>query len=113
MADGLIDNEGQKVLEENRVTKLKKIIDNCKKGLGYESYNAVPPPYIGILMPPKPDLSYIGLDEFHVKLVVENKSSEVETKAVRKNPDAPIVEEWVSDDEEENVTQPKIVKKTV
>nr|GEW78398.1 putative reverse transcriptase domain-containing protein [Tanacetum cinerariifolium] len=36
-----------------------------------------------------------------------------ETKAVRKNPDALIVEDWVSDDEEENVTQPKIFKKTV
>nr|GEV70334.1 hypothetical protein [Tanacetum cinerariifolium] len=44
-----------------------------------------------------------------VRPVVKNKSSEEETKAVRKNPDAPIVEEWVSDDEEENVTQPKIV----
>nr|GEV62440.1 hypothetical protein [Tanacetum cinerariifolium] len=52
-------------------------------------------------------------DEFAVKPVVENKSSEEETKAVRKNLDAPIVEEWVSDDEEENVTQPKIVKKIV
>nr|GFA48380.1 hypothetical protein [Tanacetum cinerariifolium] len=31
----------------------------------------------------------------------------------RKNPDALIVEDWVSDDEEENVNQPKIVKKTV
>nr|GEW97285.1 putative ribonuclease H-like domain-containing protein [Tanacetum cinerariifolium] len=38
--------------------------------------------------------SYIGLDEFVVKPVVENKSSEEVTKAVRKNPDAPIVEEW-------------------
>nr|GEU42135.1 ribonuclease H-like domain-containing protein [Tanacetum cinerariifolium] len=90
-----------------------KIVDNCKKGLGYESYNAVSPPYIGNFMPPKPDLYYIRLDEFAVKPVVKNKSSEEETKAVRKNHDAPIVEEWVLDDEEENVTQPKIVKKTV
>nr|GEW30825.1 uncharacterized mitochondrial protein AtMg00810-like [Tanacetum cinerariifolium] len=70
-----------------------EIADNCKKGLGYESYNAVPPPYIGNFMPLKPDLSYIRLDEFAVKLIVENKSSEVETKAVRKNLDALIVEE--------------------
>nr|GEW07971.1 hypothetical protein [Tanacetum cinerariifolium] len=52
-----------------------------------------------------------SFDEFADKLVVENKSSEEETKAVRNNLDAPIIEEWVSDDEEENVTQPKIVKK--
>nr|GFC67510.1 hypothetical protein [Tanacetum cinerariifolium] len=37
---------------------------------------------IGNFMPPKPDLSYTALDEFVVKLVVENKSSEEETKAV-------------------------------
>nr|GEY89420.1 hypothetical protein [Tanacetum cinerariifolium] len=77
--------------------------DNCKKGLGYENYNAVSPPYTRNFMPLKPDLSYIGLDEFADKPVVENKSSEELTKAVRKNLDAPIVEDWVSDDEEENV----------
>nr|GEW04858.1 ribonuclease H-like domain-containing protein [Tanacetum cinerariifolium] len=91
-----------------------KIVDNCKKELGYESYNAVPPPYTGKFMPPKLDLSYTGLDEFADKPVAENtKSYEEETKAVRKNNDAPIIKEWVSDDEEENVAQPKIVKKTV
>nr|GEZ47102.1 putative ribonuclease H-like domain-containing protein [Tanacetum cinerariifolium] len=65
-----------------------QIIDNCKKGLGSESYNAVLPPYIGNFMPLKPDLSFTGLDEFAIKLVV-------------------------SDDEEVNVAQPNIVKKTV
>nr|GEZ15089.1 ribonuclease H-like domain-containing protein [Tanacetum cinerariifolium] len=91
-----------------------QIVNNYKKGLGYESYNAVPPPYTGHFMPPKPDLSYTGLDEFADKPVAENtKSSKEETKAVRKNSDAPIIEEYVSDDKDENVTQPKIVKKTV
>nr|GEX35517.1 ubiquitin hydrolase [Tanacetum cinerariifolium] len=53
-------------------------------------------------------------DEFTDKPVATNtKSSEEETKAVRKNADAPIIKEWVSDDEEDNVTQPKIVKKIV
>nr|GEX25661.1 hypothetical protein [Tanacetum cinerariifolium] len=90
-----------------------QIINNYKKGLGYENYNAVLPPYTGNFMPLKPDLSYIGLDEFAIKPVAENtKSCKKETK-VRKNNDASIVEEWVSDDEEENVTQHKIVKKTV
>nr|GEV85318.1 putative ribonuclease H-like domain-containing protein [Tanacetum cinerariifolium] len=93
-----------------------KIVDNYKKGLGYESYNAVPPSYTGNFMPPKPDLSYIGLDEFADKLVVENcdaKTSETKPKDVRKNNDALIIEEWVSDDDEEEVIQPKIVKKLV
>nr|GEU75165.1 putative ribonuclease H-like domain-containing protein [Tanacetum cinerariifolium] len=52
------------------------------------------------------------LDEFANKHVAENnKSSEEEPKVVRKNDDAPIIKEWVSDDEEENATQPKIEKK--
>nr|GEV32186.1 hypothetical protein [Tanacetum cinerariifolium] len=59
------------------------------------------------------------LDEFSNKSKVENcdaKSSEKELKEpkiVRKNYDASIIEEWVSDDEEKEVAQPKIVKKTV
>nr|GEV26534.1 ribonuclease H-like domain-containing protein [Tanacetum cinerariifolium] len=69
---------------------------------------------IGNFMSLKPDLSYIGLDKFDDKPVAENtKSSEEETRAVRKNNDVPIIKEWVSDDEDENVAQPKIVKKIV
>ncbi|GKB31697.1 hypothetical protein Tco_0871098, partial [Tanacetum coccineum] len=93
-----------------------EIVDNCKKGLGYENYNAVPPPYIGNFMPPTPDFSFIGLDKFVNEPVVENckaMSSEEEPKVVRKYDDAPSIEEWVSDDEEEDVSQPKIKKKTV
>ncbi|GJT84072.1 hypothetical protein Tco_1058414 [Tanacetum coccineum] len=47
-------------------------------------------------MPPTPDLSFTGLDEFVNELVVENSkamSSEEEPKVVRKNDDAPIIEE--------------------
>ncbi|GJU18064.1 hypothetical protein Tco_1146030 [Tanacetum coccineum] len=49
-----------------------QIVDNCKKGLGY---NAVLPPYTGNFMPPTPDLSFTGLDEFVNKHVVENRKS--------------------------------------
>ncbi|GJT59997.1 putative ribonuclease H-like domain-containing protein [Tanacetum coccineum] len=77
-----------------------QIVDNCKKGLGY---NAVPPPYTGNFMPPTPDLSFTGLDEFVNKPVVENKKSDEEvSKVVRKSNDSPIIEDWVSDSEEEN-----------
>nr|GFC19406.1 hypothetical protein [Tanacetum cinerariifolium] len=62
-------------------------------------------------MPPTPGLSYTGLDEFANKTVVKNKSTQEETKSVRKNNDAPIIKEWASGDEKENVTQPKIEKK--
>nr|GEZ79849.1 retrovirus-related Pol polyprotein from transposon TNT 1-94 [Tanacetum cinerariifolium] len=56
---------------------------------------------LGNLMPPTPELSFTGLDEFVNTPVVENykaKSSEAEPK-------------WVSDNEEEDVSQPKIEKK--
>ncbi|GKC23627.1 ribonuclease H-like domain-containing protein [Tanacetum coccineum] len=93
-----------------------QIVDNCKKGLGYENYNAVLPPYTRNFMPPTPDLSFTGLDEFVNEPVVENTktmSSKEEPNVVRKNDDTLIIEEWVSDDEEEDVTQHKTEKKTV
>ncbi|GKA65427.1 ribonuclease H-like domain-containing protein [Tanacetum coccineum] len=67
-----------------------QIVDKCKIGLGY---NVVPPPYTGNFMPPKPDLSFSGLEEFTsepivIKPIVEKskaKASEAKPKAVRKN----------------------------
>ncbi|GJS26316.1 retrovirus-related pol polyprotein from transposon TNT 1-94 [Tanacetum coccineum] len=83
-----------------------RIVDNCKKGLGYEKYNVN-------FMPPTLDLSFNGLDEFVNKPVVENKKSDKEvSEIVRKNDDALIIEEWVSDSEEENVSHHKTKKKT-
>ncbi|GJT56078.1 hypothetical protein Tco_0991132, partial [Tanacetum coccineum] len=84
-------------------------------------YNAVPPPYTGNFMPPKPDLSFSGLEEFVnepiiseptiKKLVVE--TSEDKPKAVKKNNGASIIKDWVSDSEEEDMPQAKIQKKIV
>ncbi|GJV04190.1 ribonuclease H-like domain-containing protein [Tanacetum coccineum] len=80
-----------------------EIVDKCKTCLGY---NAVPPPYTGNFMPPKPDLSFYGLEEFvneHIvseptvkKPVVETskaKASADKPKVVRKNNSAPIIED--------------------
>ncbi|GJT04691.1 putative ribonuclease H-like domain-containing protein [Tanacetum coccineum] len=56
----------------------------------------VPPPYTGNFMPPTPDLSFTGLDEFVNEHVVENSKAmycEEEPKVVRKNDDVPIIEE--------------------
>ncbi|GKC96686.1 ribonuclease H-like domain-containing protein [Tanacetum coccineum] len=88
------------------------IVDKCKTGLGY---NAVPPPYTGNLMPPKPDMSFSGLEEFTSDPIVEKskaKASKAKPKAVRKNNGALIIEDWVLDSKEENVSQTKIEKKT-
>ncbi|GJW57477.1 hypothetical protein Tco_0104208 [Tanacetum coccineum] len=92
-----------------------QIVDNCKKDLGYENYNSVPPPYTGNFMPPTPDLYFTGLDEFVNEPVVQNSkamSSEAEAKVVRKYDNASSIEEWVLDDEKEDVSQPKTEKKT-
>ncbi|GJS44717.1 hypothetical protein Tco_0594838 [Tanacetum coccineum] len=65
--------------------------------------------------PPTPDLSFTGLDEFVNEPIVENSKamcSEEEPKVVRKCDDVPSIKEWVSDDEEEDVSQPKMKKKT-
>nr|GEY39795.1 hypothetical protein [Tanacetum cinerariifolium] len=78
-----------------------------------------PPPYTVNFMPPTPDLSYTGLDEFVNKLVPKHckaksskaKYSKEQPKVVRNNNDAPIIKKCVSDDEEENVSQPKIKRK--
>nr|GFA47310.1 hypothetical protein [Tanacetum cinerariifolium] len=93
-----------------------QIVNNCKKGLGYENYNAVPPTYTRKFMPSTPDLSFTGLDEFVNEPVVENCKamfSEGEPKVVRKYDDAPSIKELVLDDEEEDVSQLKIKKKKV
>ncbi|GKE49745.1 hypothetical protein Tco_1481003, partial [Tanacetum coccineum] len=96
---------------ENASKSLDKLIEcqivgNCKKGLGYEKYNAVPPPYTGNFMPPTPDLSFTGLNKFVNEPVVEN------SKAMSSD-DAPIIEECVPDSKGKNVSQTKTEKKTV
>ncbi|GJZ35117.1 retrovirus-related pol polyprotein from transposon TNT 1-94 [Tanacetum coccineum] len=62
-----------------------QIVDNFKKGLGYEDYNAVPPPYTRNFMPPTPDLSFIGLDKFVNEPVVENCKAMSSEESLRVN----------------------------
>ncbi|GJY82181.1 hypothetical protein Tco_0494932 [Tanacetum coccineum] len=62
-------------------------------------------------MPPTPDFYFTSLDEFVNKPAVENsKSDEEVSKEVKKNDDAPIIEEWMLDSKEENVSQTKTKK---
>ncbi|GJR73098.1 hypothetical protein Tco_0085463 [Tanacetum coccineum] len=107
--------------DDNDTKSLDKVIgsqlvDNNKKGLGY---NVVPPPPTGLFAPPTIDLSHSGIEKFKEpefvgygvkvdKIVSENSSVEI-----KKTPDAPIIEDWVSDDEEQDESKPKSEKKTV
>ncbi|GJV73217.1 hypothetical protein Tco_1493212 [Tanacetum coccineum] len=84
-----------------------QISDNNKKGLGY---NAVPPPLTGLFAPPSIDLSNSGLEKFKQPefegygVKVNKGASENVSKEVKKTSDAPIIEDWVFDcDEDETV----------
>ncbi|GJU38823.1 putative ribonuclease H-like domain-containing protein [Tanacetum coccineum] len=92
----------------------RQIMDKCKIGLGY---NVVPPPYTGNFMPPKSDLVYPSLDDFVEvnesisESVVEKPTVETnEPKNARKENGAPIIEDWVSKSEEEDVPKSKKVE---
>ncbi|GKC02564.1 hypothetical protein Tco_0994174 [Tanacetum coccineum] len=97
---------------ENSSKSLSKLLDSqimnkCKTGLGY---NAVPPPYTGNFMPLKSNLIYPSLDDFVdvnesiSEPIVEKIAVETnEPKTARKENGAPIIEEWESDSEEEDV----------
>ncbi|GJZ74803.1 hypothetical protein Tco_0639268 [Tanacetum coccineum] len=89
-------------------------MDKCKTGL---EYNVVPPPHTRNFMPPKSDLVYPSLDDFVDvnesvnEPIVEKPIVETnEPKTDRKENGAPIIEEWVSDSDEENVPKVKTVE---
>nr|GEY84803.1 phospholipase-like protein [Tanacetum cinerariifolium] len=101
-----------------------QVNDRFKKGKGY---HVVPPPYSRNYMPPRVDLSFVISDNSVFKSKVSetitnvpkiktnasktSKDSMEKHKIVR--PSAPLIEEWESDSEDENVFKPKEVKKIV
>ncbi|GJU08887.1 reverse transcriptase domain-containing protein [Tanacetum coccineum] len=129
----ILKEQNEQLLKDLRASKINAITSKT----GLESvearllgvclgYNAVPPPYTGNFMPPKPDLPFSGLEEFMnepivsestvKKLVVESseaKASADKSKIVRKNNSALIIEDWVPDSKEEDLHQAKIEKKTI
>ncbi|GJY33204.1 ribonuclease H-like domain-containing protein [Tanacetum coccineum] len=87
-----------------------QIMDKCKIGLGY---NVVPPPYTGKFMPPKSNLVYSSLDNFVDVNESVVKKPTVETnkpETSRKENEAPIIKDWVSDSDKENVPKVKTVE---
>nr|GEV07853.1 hypothetical protein [Tanacetum cinerariifolium] len=97
--------------------------EKSRRSLGY---NVVPPPYTGNFMPPKPDLSFSGLEEFVNEPIVseptvkkpivepsEAKASVDKPKVERKNFGSTLIEDWISDSEDEATLKSKIEKKTV
>ncbi|GJT54770.1 hypothetical protein Tco_0989824 [Tanacetum coccineum] len=99
---------------ENASKSLDKLIgsqisDNNRKGMGY---NVVAPLPIGLFVPPTIDLSNSGLKEFKqpefegYNVRVNKSVCENASKEVKKTSDAPIIEDWASDfDEDESVVK--------
>nr|GEV01750.1 hypothetical protein [Tanacetum cinerariifolium] len=72
-------------------------------------YNVVPPQITGNFMPPKPDLVFntapIAVETAHSTFTVKLSSSKPTQDLSHTNrPSAPIIEEWVSDSEDESKT---------
>nr|GEV07932.1 hypothetical protein [Tanacetum cinerariifolium] len=97
--------------------------DSEQERLGYVSYNAVPPPHTRRFSPLRIDLSYTGLLEFAdpsvesygvkpIEVVTQTSSVKI-SKPVKENNDAPLIEDWESEGEDEVESPPKIDRKTV
>ncbi|GJR98179.1 putative ribonuclease H-like domain-containing protein [Tanacetum coccineum] len=118
---------------ENSSKNLSKLLDiqvsdKFKTGVGYDSqvfdsqendkyktsegYHVVPPPYTGNFMPPKPDLVLADEDEYvfseSVTSVPDIATSKAKTSESKpKSVSEPLIEDWISDSEDENETEPK------
>ncbi|GJT68037.1 hypothetical protein Tco_1019517 [Tanacetum coccineum] len=81
-----------------------QIIDKSRKGVGFVSYNVVPPSHTGFFSPLKIDLSNSGLEEFQESEFegygpkTSKSASEDISNEVRKSNDASLIEKLVSDD---------------
>nr|GEU78071.1 reverse transcriptase domain-containing protein [Tanacetum cinerariifolium] len=84
------------------------IYDRYQSGNGY---HVVPPPYIGTFMLPKPDLVFnnapndvkTGHSAFTIKLSPTKPDQDL---SHTHRPSVPIIEDWVSDSEDESETKP-------
>ncbi|GJZ56256.1 putative ribonuclease H-like domain-containing protein [Tanacetum coccineum] len=115
-------------LDINKLLEIQ-VSDDFKTGVGFDSqvldsqvfdrqvsdkiskgYHVVPPPYIGNFMPLKPDLELAGKEEYvfseSITSVPAVATSEVKTSELKpKSVSEPLIEDWISDSEDENETE--------
>ncbi|GJR21727.1 putative ribonuclease H-like domain-containing protein [Tanacetum coccineum] len=79
-----------------------------------EGFHVVPPPYTGNYMPSRPNLSFVGLDDYVYKTKVsktETSISKTSKDIVKKpktvRPSAPIIEDWDTDSDNDSMFIPK------
>ncbi|GJW26631.1 hypothetical protein Tco_0040442 [Tanacetum coccineum] len=98
-----------------------QVSDKFKTGVGFDSqvndkyktsegYHAVPPPYNGNFMPPKPDLVLADEEEYvfseSIASVPAVATNEVKTSGSKpKSVSESLIEDWISDSESENETE--------
>ncbi|GKA43558.1 putative ribonuclease H-like domain-containing protein [Tanacetum coccineum] len=103
-----------------------QVSDKFKTGVGFDSqvfdsqvndkyktsegYHAVPPPYTGNFMPPKHDLVLVDEEEYvfskSITSVLAVATSEVKTSESKPmSVSEPLIEDWISDSEDENETK--------
>nr|GEW22255.1 hypothetical protein [Tanacetum cinerariifolium] len=80
------------------------VYDRYKSG---EGYHVVPPPYIGTFMPPKPDLVFHDAPTVNETVPIAFNVKPSTTKPTQdlsqlNRPSATIIEDWVSDSEDES-----------
>ncbi|GJW58781.1 putative ribonuclease H-like domain-containing protein [Tanacetum coccineum] len=103
---GLASVEEQLVFYKKN--KGSQISDNNRNGVGY---NAVAPPPIGLFAPLTIDLSNFGLEEFKQPefegcgVKVKKNVSENSSNKIKKTSGAPIIEDWVSDSDEDETME--------
>nr|GEX36237.1 hypothetical protein [Tanacetum cinerariifolium] len=73
-------------------------------------YHVVPPPYTGTFMPPKPDLVFNNTlndvkTDHHAFTVNLSPTKPDQVLSLTTRPSAPIIEDWVSDSEDESETK--------
>nr|GEU72129.1 putative ribonuclease H-like domain-containing protein [Tanacetum cinerariifolium] len=96
-----------------------QIIDNSRTGLGFTSYSDVAPPPTGLFAPLTIDLSSSGLEEFKQPEFESygpkaSKSVCVDTSnVIKKASDALIIEDWVSDYDEDESEEIVVKSKNV
>nr|GEV09978.1 hypothetical protein [Tanacetum cinerariifolium] len=99
------------------------ITEKSKRALRYVSYNAVPPPHTGRFSPLRIYLSHTGLPEFvkpsvksyrlkPIEVVIQTSSVKI-SKPVKENNNAPLIENWKSEGEDEVESPPEIERMTV
>nr|GEV03477.1 zinc finger, CCHC-type [Tanacetum cinerariifolium] len=100
----MIDCDELFCFESDESLPVSPTYNRYQSGVGY---HAVPPPYTGTFMPPKPDLVFHNTPNvyeiIHTAFIVDLSLTKPDTDLSHTHrPSAPIIEDWVSDSEDDS-----------